>query len=157
MVYELLNEKVKMLKSRNFWIHNLEPLINTNSQWQHLHRIGVKPNHLRIHFLKWEKRIKKRRKGWTLGEEAIDGFVRIHVTVFEHGVDLCLRAAVHNLFQTLYHLPRPWRDIWNPVIAFLAAHLLRRKLSLSLSLSLSLVIRSEQNNVAKWRSEREKV
>lgn len=45
----------------------------------------------------------------TLGEESVDGLVRVHIALPEHGVDLRLRA-VHDLLEALHQLPRPRRD-----------------------------------------------
>lgn len=44
-----------------------------------------------IHLFRTREELEK--KGETLGEEAINGFVRIHVTVLEHGIDLGFRAV----------------------------------------------------------------
>uniref|UniRef100_A0A2P2M5P3 Uncharacterized protein n=1 Tax=Rhizophora mucronata TaxID=61149 RepID=A0A2P2M5P3_RHIMU len=43
-----------------------------------------------------------------LREEAINGLVRVHITLLKHGVDLSLRI-INNLLHALHHLPRPRR------------------------------------------------
>ena len=87
----------------------------------------------------------------------MNGFVRIHITLFKHSVDLSL-GRVHDFLQALYYFPRPCRNI---VIALsrsddlAAAHLIRRSKAASLSdldvSTLSLCVWS----VARIRTKRE--
>ncbi|WVZ22924.1 hypothetical protein V8G54_001468 [Vigna mungo] len=45
-----------------------------------------------------------------LGKESTNGFVRVHVTVFEGGIDLMFGDVAHYLLQTLNHLPTRRRN-----------------------------------------------
>lgn len=59
----------------------------------------------------------------TLGEEAINGFIRVHVTVFKHSIDLLLSAVIDYLFQALNHLPGPsWYSRNSSIALPIAAH-----------------------------------
>ena len=53
-----------------------------------------------------------------MGEEAINGFIRVHVTVFKHSIDLLLSAVIDYLFQALNNLPGPSWYSRNSSIAF---------------------------------------
>ena len=61
----------------------------------------------------------------------MNGFVRIHITLFEHSVDLSLRG-VYNLLQALHYFSTPRRNIISPSAAAeadlaAAAHLVSRE------------------------------
>ena len=45
----------------------------------------------------------RERRLKTLRDKAVHGLVRVHIVVFEHGVDLNLET-VHNLLRALDHL-----------------------------------------------------